>query len=69
MSELICSWVGRRMEHGTDLTFSIQFLRDVRQFFGTSFKIAPAEPDDPECKQLVYSCYGTGYTNANRTLA
>ncbi|TRM62629.1 RNA 3'-terminal phosphate cyclase/enolpyruvate transferase [Schizophyllum amplum] len=48
---------------------TIQFLRDVRQFFGTSFKISPAEPADPDCKQLVYSCYGSGYVNANRTLA
>ena len=57
------------------LTFSshiyyrIQFLRDVRAFFGTSFKIVAADPSNPDCSQLLYSCYGTGYVNANRTLA
>jgi len=45
---------------------AIQFLRDVKQFFGTSFKVVAAEPGSP---QLLYSCYGTGYVNANRTLA
>lgn len=47
----------------------IQFLRDVRSFFGTSFKIVTADPSDPASSQLLYSCYGTGYVNANRTLA
>ncbi|KAG5647254.1 hypothetical protein DXG03_000789 [Asterophora parasitica] len=47
-------------------TRTIQFLRDVKQFFGTSFKIVPAEAGS---SQLLYSCYGTGYVNANRTLA
>ncbi|KAG6898336.1 hypothetical protein C0992_009011 [Termitomyces sp. T32_za158] len=45
---------------------TIQFLRDVKEFFGTSFKIVPAEPGSG---QLLYSCYGTGYVNANRALA
>ncbi|GLB34856.1 putative RNA 3'-terminal phosphate cyclase (RTC), insert domain [Lyophyllum shimeji] len=57
--------VGRcRMGEPTPRT--IQFLRDVREFFGTSFKIVPAEPVST---QLLYSCYGTGYVNANRALA
>ncbi|KAF7305024.1 hypothetical protein MKEN_01217400 [Mycena kentingensis (nom. inval.)] len=57
--------VGRcRMGEPTSRT--IQFLRDVRSFFGTSFKIAPADTDST---QLLYSCYGVGYVNANRTLA
>ena len=47
----------------------IQFLRDIREFFATSFKIVPADSSDPDCSQLLYSCYGTGYINANRTLA
>ncbi len=51
------------------LIYRIQFLRDVSAFFGTSFKIGPAETEDLECTQLLYSCYGTGYVNANRTLA
>lgn len=58
-----------RCRMGEPTVQTIQFLRDVRQFFGTSFKISPAEPADPDCKQLVYSCYGSGYVNANRTLA
>ena len=49
--------------------YRIQFLRDVRAFFGTSFKIVAADPSNPDCSQLLYSCYGTGYVNANRTLA
>ena len=49
--------------------YRIQFLRDVRAFFGTSFKIVTADPSNPDCSQLLYSCYGTGYVNANRTLA
>ncbi|KAG6874237.1 hypothetical protein C0995_003783 [Termitomyces sp. Mi166 len=58
--------VGRcRMSEPTPRT-RIQFLRDVKQFFGTSFKIVPAESGS---NQLLYSCYGTGYVNANRALA
>ncbi|KAG6832329.1 hypothetical protein H0H87_001970 [Tephrocybe sp. NHM501043] len=57
--------VGRcRMSEPTPRT--IQFLRDVKQVFGTSFKIVPAEAGS---NQLLYSCYGTGYINANRALA
>ncbi|TFK42399.1 RNA 3'-terminal phosphate cyclase/enolpyruvate transferase [Crucibulum laeve] len=60
--------VGRcRMGEPTPRT--IQFLRDVQSFFGTSFKIVSADTSDPECTHLLYSCYGTGYVNANRTLA
>ncbi|KAL0581568.1 hypothetical protein V5O48_000497 [Marasmius crinis-equi] len=46
---------------------SVQLLRDIKDFFGTSFKIVPAGSGDSQ--QLLYSCYGTGYVNANRTLA
>ncbi|KAJ6496981.1 18S rRNA biogenesis protein [Mycena vitilis] len=60
--------VGRcRMGEPTPRT--IQFLRDVRSFFGTSFKIVAADPLDKECAHLLYSCYGTGYINANRSVA
>ncbi|KIY72040.1 18S rRNA biogenesis protein [Cylindrobasidium torrendii FP15055 ss-10] len=60
--------VGRvRMSPPTPRT--IQFLRDVRDFFGISFKVVPADPLDPDCTQLLFSCYGTGYVNVNRTLA
>ena len=47
------------------LFFRIQFLRDLRSFFGTSFKIVPSDSTE---SQLLYSCYGTGYINANQTL-
>lgn len=53
-------------------SFRIQFMRDLHIFFGTSFKVVPANPEPEECAtgtNLIYSCYGTGYTNANRTLA
>ncbi|PFH54186.1 hypothetical protein AMATHDRAFT_72706 [Amanita thiersii Skay4041] len=60
--------VGRcRMDEPTPRT--IQFLRDVRVFFGTSFKVVPADSNDASCHHLLYSCYGTGYVNANRTIA
>ncbi|KDQ61031.1 hypothetical protein JAAARDRAFT_125343 [Jaapia argillacea MUCL 33604] len=60
--------VGRcRMGEFTPRT--IQFLRDVRDFFGTSFKIVPADPSDPSSRELQLSCYGTGYINTNRSLA
>jgi RNA 3'-terminal phosphate cyclase-like protein len=49
------------------LFYSIQFLRDVRDAFGTSFKIIPADKSG-QSSQLLYSCYGTGYVNTNRTL-
>ncbi|KAK7054757.1 hypothetical protein VNI00_003220 [Paramarasmius palmivorus] len=48
---------------------SVQLLRDIKDFFGTSFKIVPADSSDGDSQQLIYSCYGTGYVNANRTLA
>jgi len=48
---------------------TIEFLRDVRDAFGISFKIVPADPSDPNSSELLYSCYGTGYVNANRSLA
>jgi len=59
--------IGRcRMGEPTERT--IQFLRDVRDFFGTSFNIRPAESTNPECEEHIFSCLGTGYVNANRTL-
>ncbi|EIM89848.1 18S rRNA biogenesis protein [Stereum hirsutum FP-91666 SS1] len=60
--------VGRvRMGEPTERT--IQFLRDIRDVFNTSFKVVPADPSDPSSTQLLYSCYGTGYVNTNRSLA
>ena len=46
----------------------IQFLRDIKTCFGTAFKVAPADPADATTTDLLYSCYGIGYVNANRTL-
>ncbi|KAI0034015.1 18S rRNA biogenesis protein [Vararia minispora EC-137] len=60
--------VGRcRMSSPTERT--VQFLRDVRDAFGTSFKITPADKTNSSSTDLLYSCYGTGYINANRTIA
>ncbi|KAJ8519470.1 hypothetical protein ONZ45_g3595 [Pleurotus djamor] len=59
--------VGRcRMSEPTVKT--IQFLRDIQKFFGTTFKIVPANKDGTS-SQLLYSCYGSGYVNTNRSLA
>ncbi|KAG8799256.1 hypothetical protein FRC18_008355 [Serendipita sp. 400] len=46
---------------------SIQFLRDLKEAFGTSFKIVPAVGGADG--ELLLSCYGTGYTNVNRAVA
>ncbi|EJD02461.1 18S rRNA biogenesis protein [Fomitiporia mediterranea MF3/22] len=60
--------IGRcRMGEPTPRT--IQFLRDVRDIFGVSFKIARADTSNPDSTELIFSCFGTGYVNANRTLA
>ncbi|KAG8733354.1 hypothetical protein FRC10_000291 [Ceratobasidium sp. 414] len=45
---------------------SVQFLRDIKQFFGTSFKITPAPDSENE---LMLSCFGTGYVNSNKAVA
>ncbi|OSD08633.1 18S rRNA biogenesis protein [Trametes coccinea BRFM310] len=58
-----------RCRLGEPTARTIQFLRDVKQAFGTAFKIAPADPSDPESTDLIFSCYGVGYVNANRTLS
>ena len=50
------------------LSTSVQFLRDVRDAFGISFKIVPADKSGGS-QQLLYSCYGSGYVNTNRSLA
>ncbi|KAJ3492332.1 hypothetical protein NLI96_g8 [Meripilus lineatus] len=58
-----------RCKMGEPTARTIQFLRDVRDAFGTSFKIVPSDPSDPTSSELLFSCYGTGYVNANRSLA
>jgi len=48
---------------------TIQFLRDIKEFFGISFKIAPHQGSEANLPELLFACYGTGYVNANRSLA
>jgi len=48
---------------------AVQSLRDLRDFFGTAFKIVPADKADEECPELILSCFGAGYVNVNRGLA
>ena len=52
-----------------NIVYRIQFLRDLKEGFGTAFKIVPAEPTDSDSLDLIFSCYGVGYVNANRSLA
>ncbi|KAI8322528.1 18S rRNA biogenesis protein [Martensiomyces pterosporus] len=42
--------------------FSIQYLRDIRDFFNTTFKIKP----DPESNTVVMTCLGSGYINVGK---
>ncbi|EMD38305.1 hypothetical protein CERSUDRAFT_93837 [Gelatoporia subvermispora B] len=58
-----------RCRMGEPTARTIQFLRDVKDFFGTSFKIFPADPADESSSDLLFSAYGVGYVNANRSLA
>lgn len=47
----------------------IQFLRDLRDFFGIVFKIEPLKEEDDVLDQVVLTCIGAGYTNlSKRTL-
>lgn len=56
-----------RVQTGELSPRAIQTLRDIRDFWGTSFKIVPAPEGDGE--QLLLSCFGVGFINSNRTLA
>ncbi|KAJ2624099.1 hypothetical protein H4R22_005076, partial [Coemansia sp. RSA 1290] len=42
--------------------FSIQYLRDLRAFFNTTFKIKP----DAQTSTVLLTCLGTGYTNVGK---
>ncbi|XP_029047613.2 RNA 3'-terminal phosphate cyclase-like protein [Osmia bicornis bicornis] len=46
----------------------IQFLRDLRDFFGTVFKIEPLKEEDEVLDQVVLTCVGVGYTNISRRI-
>ncbi|KAI1794579.1 18S rRNA biogenesis protein [Ganoderma leucocontextum] len=58
-----------RCRMGMPTTRTIQFLRDVQEAFGTAFKMVLADPEDMTTDDLLYSCYGVGYVNVNRSLA
>ncbi|KAI0709487.1 18S rRNA biogenesis protein [Earliella scabrosa] len=58
-----------RCRMGEPTARTIQFLRDVKECFGTAFKIVPADATESSTPDLLYSCYGVGYVNANRSLA
>ncbi|XP_029169505.1 RNA 3'-terminal phosphate cyclase-like protein [Nylanderia fulva] len=48
---------------------TIQFLRDLRDFFGIVFKIEPMKEGDEILSQVHLTCLGVGYTNiSKRTL-
>jgi len=57
-----------RCRMGEPTARTIQFLRDIQTVFGTVFKIVDAESSE-SCPQLLYSCLGIGYVNANRAMA
>ncbi|KAI8866933.1 18S rRNA biogenesis protein [Ramicandelaber brevisporus] len=42
--------------------FSIQYMRDIRDFFNVTFKLKP----DPSNKTVLVSGVGTGYVNTNK---
>lgn len=44
----------------------IQFLRDLKDFFGIVFKIEPLKEEDEILEQVVLTCIGVGYTNINK---
>lgn len=49
--------------------FRIQFLRDLRDFFGIVFKldmVNSEDPNDEEQRLVLLTCLGIGYTNINR---
>ncbi|KAJ2395781.1 hypothetical protein GGI05_001422 [Coemansia sp. RSA 2603] len=42
--------------------FTIQYLRDLRDFFNTTFKISP----DAESNTVLMACLGTGFSNVGK---
>ena len=45
-------------------SYTIVFLRQLRDFFGVTFKIVP----DPVTKTVLLSCVGSGYKNMARSV-
>jgi len=52
------------------IIFRIQFLRDLRDFFGVTFKIEQIKKgENATLSQVRLTCLGIGYTNiSKRTL-
>ncbi|XP_011632550.1 RNA 3'-terminal phosphate cyclase-like protein [Pogonomyrmex barbatus] len=46
----------------------IQFLRDLRDFFGITFKIDHVKEEDEVLPQVRLTCLGIGYTNMNKPM-
>ncbi|KAK9293642.1 hypothetical protein QLX08_011470 [Tetragonisca angustula] len=44
----------------------IQFLRDLKDFFGIVFKLEPYKEEDEILEQVILTCVGVGYTNINK---
>jgi len=44
--------------------YTIEVLRNLKQFFGTTFQITP----DPETKTVLLTCVGSAFKNLGRTL-
>ncbi|KAJ2494049.1 hypothetical protein IWW37_000127 [Coemansia sp. RSA 2050] len=42
--------------------FTIQYLRDIKEFFNIAFKIRP----DPEDNTVIMTCMGSGYINVGK---
>ncbi|RKP22966.1 18S rRNA biogenesis protein RCL1 [Syncephalis pseudoplumigaleata] len=62
---VLCSEDVSKIRLGPLSPFTIQFLRDIKQAFGTVFKVV----EDKHSDTLLLSCMGTGYTNVNRKTA
>ena len=52
---------------GTLSPHTIQFMRDIKTFFGVTFKITKLnESDDDQDYECLLSCIGTGYTGQKK---
>lgn len=63
------------LKHTIFLTFSstrIQFLRHIRDFFGTVFKMENEVKDEEDLRvgtdKVLMTCVGAGYTNLSKTM-
>eukprot|EP00611_Tribonema_gayanum_P018404 TRINITY_DN3150_c0_g1_i2.p1 TRINITY_DN3150_c0_g1~~TRINITY_DN3150_c0_g1_i2.p1 ORF type:complete len:131 (-),score=12.39 TRINITY_DN3150_c0_g1_i2:28-420(-) len=60
---VLCPEDVSRLRVGKLTAYSVQYLRHLRDFFGTVFKIKP----DLETSSVMLSCLGTGYKNLSRS--